>query len=66
MPDEDRSPTDDEAGHPTNPAAGQHPDAGSRPTAPTGGPDPVPAWRKALWVLAVLYALYLIVSALVE
>lgn len=34
------------------------------PARPTGSLSAVPAWRKVLWVLAVLYGVYLIVTAL--
>lgn len=59
MTNPDRSPMDGDAD-----GAERQQQAGP-PAQPTGPLGAVPAWRKALWVLAVLYGVYLIVTALV-
>ena len=62
MSNPDGSQTDDEAGRER---PGQ-PEAGARPAGPTGPRSPVPAWRKVLWVVAVLYALFLIITPFIR
>ena len=60
MPNTDRSPMDDDATE-----AERQQEAGL-PAQPTGPLGAVPTWRKVLWVLAVLYAVYSIITALVN
>jgi hypothetical protein len=52
MPEHDESPREQEVDSP--------------PGRSTGWLHSVPGWRKALWVVAVLYGLYLIVTAFTE